>query len=111
MSPQASTPQASTQLSFWFVRKRETGEFIPFPPGPARGGSFVEPCLPNPAARSTTPRFFRTQRCARNFLLQWLKGKHVRKYEGESGDAWVEVVPVKGRHAGDYEIVEGRVWI
>lgn len=89
------------------IRQKTTGFYIPEPNGRmGRGGSHVEPV----DAATSRPRTFVTQLAARNFLSQWLRGKHTisRTKDWETGhweeDA-VEVTPVPTRIKEDMEII------
>ncbi len=92
------------------IRHNPTGGFIPRSTGRlGRGGSHLEPVLPEPVGHAR-PRFFETARAARIFLSGWAKGKVVGSsgYDSFTGEYWdsLDIVPVPGRNAIDMEVVE-----
>lgn len=96
------------------VRHKPTGWCLPRPTGHMnRGGSFVEPTERIEGKLNTYPRLFETQRAAKNYLVQWLRGKHHAIKEYESDDygrmyyytAGAEVEAEPGRVREDMEII------
>lgn len=56
-------------LLVWAVRHDPTGNYIPQLKTSVRGGSYVEPSADLP------PRLFFSERSAKSFLGQWLRGR------------------------------------
>lgn len=92
------------------IRKKGTNEYIPVAVGRmGRGGSFVEPIEPEIGGYRNKVRVFNTERGARNFLSQWLRGKHHPEFEYEDGyrmDAGTRIQHVPTRIREEMEIVE-----
>lgn len=92
------------QIDLYAIRHKPTGGWIPARRG--RGGSHDEPRL------TGTPRLFTSAQSARSFLVQWLKGIHVRHVSSqttwggfpETGDE-VVIRKVESRKKEDMEIV------
>lgn len=96
--------------TFWGIRHKPTGRFLPEPLGRAgRGGSHTEPSATEP------PRIFDTELGAKRALSAWLQGKFVcgrGYYPGHPGNDWEsgyyeEVTVVKQPHRvrEDMEVV------
>lgn len=87
-------------LDLYAIRHKPTGGWIPQRYG--RGGSHDEPTL------TGSPRLFMSLRAARSFLMQWLKGVHVRDgYMGDGGEREDDVTirKVDSRKPEEMEIV------
>lgn len=91
------------------LQRKSDGAFMPDKPG-RTGGTYVDP--DNRVTHRNIPRLFSTKTAASNALRWWAQGKadHVR--ELPCGPDWVddggysiEITPVEGRNAGDWEIV------
>jgi len=97
------------QIDLFAIRHRPTGGWIPARVG--RGGSNDEPVL------TGSPRLFKNHQAARCFLVQWLKGKHIRHVThgtysgvvfgsfGDGDDDEVIIKPVPSRKKEEMEIV------
>jgi hypothetical protein len=100
---------ASGTISFWAVRHKPTGWYLPEVYGrQGRGGSHVEP------TNLVRPRLFISQRAAKAYLGQWLLGKHNASRGYDSGSPYsepeyweeVSVEPVATRKREEMEIIE-----
>lgn len=94
-------------MTFWFIRHKPSGHYLPEPAGRlGRGGSHVEPT----AFNSQPPRVFTTERSAKSALTAWLRGKFVRSgsRDWETG-IWeeddLECIPVPSRKREEMEII------
>ena len=76
-----------TILHRYAIRCPSTGHYLP-DPGP-RGVSHVEPA---PIDRDVGVKLYRTERGARNAIVQWKRGRAVNQQD-EFGDPYVEVIP------------------
>lgn len=96
----------SAALTFWFIRHKPSGHYLPEPTGRMRrGGSHTEPVSPD----QKQPRVFMSELSAKRALSSWLRGKvHRNKgYDSYTGDYWEdnEIVPVPSRKKDEMEIV------
>lgn len=92
-------------MSYIFaIRHKPTGRYLPRPPSGQKGGSWVEPALPD----TETPRFFHEKRHAKTFLTVWCQGPQVRassfdwEYDGTIPDPKLAAEP---RIKEDFEVV------
>lgn len=97
----------------WAIKHKPTGHYLPVPRGRmGRGGSFTEPCKPEPGVLNTQARLFDTKRSADNCLSQWLRGEHHGVFEYEEGYTYTvgaDVKPVASRVREDMEVVEVKI--
>lgn len=96
-------------ITFWFVRHKPSGGYLPEPAGRmGRGGSHVEPVV-HTEDPATTPRVFTTKRSATNALSSWLRGKvyHSSGYDGWDNEYYegTDLVPVPSRKKDEMEII------
>lgn len=90
--------------TFWIIRHKPTGGWLPELTKPKRGGyTHTEPGFWN------TPRLFTTERGAKNALWWWLRGVITTRMRQTFDGDWIEDwddEPKPGRKAEDMEIVK-----
>lgn len=89
------------------LRHKTTGRYLPRQASGQKGGTWVEPRLPD----EQMPRFFHRERDAKTFLTVWCWGPQSHSsYQDISGD-WVDEVDIKPDKAkeprikSEYEVV------
>ena len=92
------------KIDLFAIRHKPTRGWIPARRG--RGGSHDEPQL------TGSPRLFTSAQSAKCFLVQWLKGEHIRKVTASyswggfpEDDDEVVIKPVASRKREEMEIV------
>ncbi len=90
------------------IKHIPTGFYLPEPKGiRGRGGSFTEPV--DCSGDEQNPRLFKTERSAKNALVQWLRGHHEGITEYEEGYRYsigADVVHQPHRIKEDMEVVK-----
>lgn len=96
--------------SYYGIRHKPTGFFMPHPTGRnGNGSSFWEP-----TEQADEPRLIRSVHAAKCVITQWLRGHHNPEFDYEDGWKYTvgtDVKPMPHRKREDMEIVEIQIEI